>query len=199
MSFRGPSWDRCSLILLSVELTVGSRVPSANVYATPSWVLQFIWRKGCHSKGPRQAWKVGPCEPNKVQQGQIQGFALEWSKCLISVETGWRTRWDQYCREWLGGADGQKAGHEPAVCCCSPEGQQYYGLHQQRDGSRERERRLSLSSLSHEAPPGKLYLGLGTQHKSDVEVLEWVLRRDKRMIRGLENLSYKERLSSHLG
>ena len=34
----------------------------------------------------------------------------------------------------------------------------------------------------------------GPQHKKDVGLLEWVQRRGTRMIRGLEQLSYEERL-----
>ena len=34
----------------------------------------------------------------------------------------------------------------------------------------------------------------GPQHKKDVELLEWVQRRATKMIRGLEHLSYAEKL-----
>ena len=34
----------------------------------------------------------------------------------------------------------------------------------------------------------------GPQHRKDVELLEWVQRRATEMIRGLEHLSYEERL-----
>ena len=34
----------------------------------------------------------------------------------------------------------------------------------------------------------------GSQHKKDVDLLEWVLRMAQKMIRGLENLPYEDRL-----
>ena len=36
---------------------------------------------------------------------------------------------EQPCREGLGGPGGREAGHEPAACTCSPEGQLCSGLH----------------------------------------------------------------------
>ena len=34
----------------------------------------------------------------------------------------------------------------------------------------------------------------GPQYKADMDVLEWIQRRDMKMIRGLEHLSYEDRL-----
>ena len=46
---------------------------------------------------------------------------------------------------------------------------------------------------SSEAPSGVLRPGLG-QYRKDVELLDWVQRSATKMIRGLEHLSYEERL-----
>jgi len=41
---------------------------------------------GCHPEGPGQAREVGTFEPHEVQQGQVQGPALELGP---SISTGW--------------------------------------------------------------------------------------------------------------
>ena len=93
----------------------------------------------------------------------------------------------------LRGTDGQEAGHEPAVCSCSPEGQLYPGLHQLRGGSREREGTAPLCSalvrphLDHRVQPGapstggKQTVGAGPEEAT-------------KKLRGLEHLSCEERL-----
>jgi len=40
----------------------------------------------------------------------------------------------------------------------------------------------------------RLHLDYCTQHKKDIDLLEWVQRRAMKMIRGLEHLSYEEML-----
>ena len=53
-----------------------------------------------------------------------------------------------------------KTGHEPAVCSCSPEGQQYLGLHQKKGGQRGKGGDHSPLLCPSEAPSVVLCLGL---------------------------------------
>ena len=81
-----------------------------------------------------QAWKVGPHEPNVVQQGQVQGIALKQSQ--ISVQTR-RTYWEQPFGVFRGSGGCQ-------VCTCSLEGQLY--LHCIKKGVAIREREVIVPS-----------------------------------------------------
>ena len=110
------------------------------------------------------------------------------------MQPGRRTLWEQSCGEGLGGSDEQKPGDEPAVCSCCLEGQQQPGLHKQRGGSWERERILSFCSALMRPHLEYCVQAWGPQHRNNVELLEWVQRRAVEMIRGLEHLSYEERV-----
>jgi len=74
---------------------------------------------------------VGPCEPNEVQQGQVQGVALGPGHSWVCVQIVRKTPREQPCGEGHRNPGGQKAGHEPAVYAWSQEGQQCPGLHQE--------------------------------------------------------------------
>lgn len=52
---------------------------------------------------------------------------------------------------------------------------------------------FSPSAFSHDIPPGVLCTALATPQKN-VALLEWVQRRAKRLLRGMEHLSYEDRL-----
>ena len=61
--------------------------------------------------------------------------------------------------------------------------------------SREREVIVPLYLALVRPLSGVLHPGLGPQYRKDVELLEQVQRRANKMIRGLEHLSYEDRLN----
>ena len=111
---------------------------------------------GCHPKGPGEAGEMGLCEPHEIQQGQVQGPASGSGKPPLSIRArGWGDR-EEPCREGLGGTGGWKAGHDSAMCSCSPEGQPCPGLHPQQHGQKVKGDDSAPLLHSGETPPGVL-------------------------------------------
>lgn len=54
-------------------MTGGSSAPTA--HETKLSVVQLIYQKKRHPKGPGQAWGLGPHKPHEVRQGQVQDLA----------------------------------------------------------------------------------------------------------------------------
>jgi len=86
------------------------------------------------------------------------------------------------------------------VCAYSSEGQPYAGLHQKKCGQQVEGGDSSRLFLSGETSVLRFWSPVSThgspQHRKDTDLLEQVRRRATKMIRGMEHLSYEERLRS---
>ena len=81
------------------------------------------------------------------------------------------------------------------MSACSPEGKPYTGLHQEKCNQQVKRDDSAPLLCSHETPTMSSS-GI-PQCKKDTELLEQIQRRAMKMTRGLEHLSYKDRLREH--
>jgi len=108
-----------------------------------------------------------------------------------TIQTGRLMDWEQSCGERLWDIGGRKIQPEPAICNCSPENQSYPGLHTKKcDQQVKRE----------DFPPLLCSLGYciqlwDLQHKKETDLSEQVQWKITKVVRGLEHVSYEERLS----
>ena len=80
------------------------------------------------------------------------------------------------------------------MCACSPEGQQYPELHQEKRDQQDKGGDSAPLFCSLDTPPGVLCPCLGPEHKKDMELLKCIQRKAMNMIKRLEHLPYKDRL-----
>ena len=143
-------------------------------------------RKGCQKRSG-QALKVGPWKPNEVQEGQVQGVAPGSGQSQITVQTGKNAPWEQPYRKGLGGPDGQKARHEPTAHACNLKGQLCPGLHQEVWPVGQGWWSLLTAPIYCALVRPHLEYCVpvvGPQHKKDMRLLGWVMRKRTRLSEG---------------
>lgn len=137
------------------------------------WCNWFTWGKKCHLGVPQQAGGDGPGKLNEIQWKKYKVLHL----CHGNIGTGW----------W-------KIFYEWPMCDCSPEIRLCPGLHQKK-WSKCWWRWFCLCILLWWNSTLKCCIQLwSSQHKKDLDMLEWVQRTTTKMIRGLEHLACEDRL-----
>jgi len=111
---------------------------------------------------------------------------MKWSVLILLVwGEGWKDR-AQPCWKGLGGTGWWPAGHESAMCPCSPENQLYPGLHQKKQGQQGKGGHPASLLCPGETSPGALCPNV--EYRRDVDLLEHVQRNATEMIQGMEHL-----------
>ena len=126
---------------------------------------------------------MGPHEHSEVQQSKSKVLHLDWSSAR-----------HPRLEEGHGGLEDKKL--DMSQQCAFPAQKTYCILSCFKRGraSRERERTVALCFAFMGPCLQHCFQAWGPQHKKDAELLERFQRRAMKMIRGLEHLSYKDRL-----
>ena len=172
---------------------MGTSAPSASLLMTPSCTRKKEGRDAIQRElNKLKRW--AHCDPNKVQQFQVQSAAFELRQSQIFIQIGRITPWVQPCRDGFRGPGWWKTLYESAACACSPESQWYPGLHQKKGGQQGKGGDCPLLLCPHKAPSGVLCPGLESPTQERCWTLERVQRRATNRIRELEHLSFKDKL-----
>ena len=195
VSLRGPYWNPYCFTTSSRIQTEGLSAPSASLEMTPSWVVQSTClRDGMPSRGTWTSSRNGSVWTSWSSR-RPSAESCTRVRAAPDINTGWqRMDWEQPWGEGLGGAGWWEAQHNLSVWACRPEDQQYPGLHQKQCGQQVRGGDSASLPCSGETSPEVLHPAVEPSVQEVMDLLELVQSKATKMIRGLEHLSYEERL-----
>lgn len=139
---------------------------------------------------------MGLCEPHEIQHSQVQGAALVSEQSEAQVQAGERMGGEQpWGAQRLAGAGSQAAQHTQQCALPAQKAHHALGYIKRSVGSRSREVILPLYSTLKKYHLQFIKLW-GLPHKKEVDLLQQIQRRSKRLTQRAEHLSYEDRLKT---
>lgn len=189
------SWDRCSLISLSMMKAERSSAPSASLQMTQGWAVWLTQEK--ERIRPRKSWEILRSRPVRISQssaslstrsctwaGAILDKSTEWEKMSLRAAVQRRTWgfWWMKSRTWAN--NGLSEPRRPTVSWAASK----------EEWSAGQGKWFYCSTLPMWDSTWSIAFTSGVLTTTDVDQLEPVQSMGTKIFKGMEHLSYKDRL-----